>query len=361
MKIIWLLLIVGQLFSTTVSGIKHPIVLVHGLFGFSGELPFERSYWGTWPSFLRKHGRTVYIATLSAAHSSEFRGEQLYEKLQEWGYDKYHLVGHSQGGKDIFYVLAKYPNVVASVSTIGTPHDGSKVANAIYNNIENLPLLSSLVWKLGDLLACSIDLCSRHCHEITKSGTDLAHQALRLYTAPADLLSITKDALCTIGIKDIVDNAKKALPALADMTCKLGRHVCKSIGNAYGSMLKQDAKRALQSLTTQGAAEFNHLYSINEDFPIYSWGTYDAPRNGYFDPIGICMQISSWIFYGDEKNDGMVGLDSMKRGKWCGELSGAHHLVAAHNGLASFPEENVRWYRTMFLTLMENAQEIESH
>jgi triacylglycerol lipase len=54
---------------------KYPIVLVHGLFGFDSFLGLD--YFYGIPSALTRDGAKVYVAQVSAAHSTEVRGEQL--------------------------------------------------------------------------------------------------------------------------------------------------------------------------------------------------------------------------------------------------------------------------------------------
>jgi triacylglycerol lipase len=48
-----------------------------------------------------------------------------------YGHTKFNLVGHSQGGLVTRYVASVAPELVASVTTAGTPHQGSDVASAI--------------------------------------------------------------------------------------------------------------------------------------------------------------------------------------------------------------------------------------
>ena len=59
---------------------KYPIVLVHGLFGFDNIGPVE--YWYGIPSALRADGARVYVTQVSAANSTEVRGEQLLSQVQ---------------------------------------------------------------------------------------------------------------------------------------------------------------------------------------------------------------------------------------------------------------------------------------
>ncbi|GIX24704.1 MAG: lactonizing lipase [Caldimonas sp.] len=119
--------------ADTYTQTRYPIVLVHGLFGFDAVGPID--YWYGIPSALRAGGAKVYVTQQSAANASEVRGEQLLAELRRlkaaYGHQKFNLIGHSHGGHTIRYVAAVAPELVASVTTMGTPHLGSPVADAI--------------------------------------------------------------------------------------------------------------------------------------------------------------------------------------------------------------------------------------
>jgi triacylglycerol lipase len=119
--------------ADTYTQTKYPIVLVHGLLGFDALGPVQYFY-GV-PSDLRAGGAVVYTASVSQSNSTEVRGEQLLKELQtlkaKYGHAKFNLVGHSHGGNTIRYVAAVAPDLVASVTTMGTPHQGSKVADGL--------------------------------------------------------------------------------------------------------------------------------------------------------------------------------------------------------------------------------------
>jgi triacylglycerol lipase len=119
--------------ADTYTQTRHPIVLVHGLFGFDAVGPVN--YWYGIPSALRSGGAKVYVPQQSAANASEVRGEQLLAELRRlraaYGHQKFNLIGHSHGGHTVRYVAAVAPDLVASVTTMGTPHLGSPVADVI--------------------------------------------------------------------------------------------------------------------------------------------------------------------------------------------------------------------------------------
>jgi triacylglycerol lipase len=110
---------------------KYPIVLVHGLLGFDNIGPVE--YFYGIPSALRSGGAKVYTTSVSAANSTEVRGEQLLTQVKQiiaaTGSGKVNLIGHSHGGPTSRYVAAIRPDLVASVSSVAGVNKGSKVAD----------------------------------------------------------------------------------------------------------------------------------------------------------------------------------------------------------------------------------------
>ncbi|MDO9166653.1 MAG: triacylglycerol lipase [Rhodoferax sp.] len=112
---------------------RYPIVLVHGLFGFDNIGPVD--YWYGIPSALRADGAKVYVAQVSAANSTEMRGEQLLTQVKQilaaTGATKVNLIGHSHGGPTTRYVASVRPDLVASVTSVGGVNKGSAVADVI--------------------------------------------------------------------------------------------------------------------------------------------------------------------------------------------------------------------------------------
>jgi triacylglycerol lipase len=110
---------------------RYPIVLVHGLFGFDNIGPVE--YFYGIPSSLRSGGAQVYTVSVSAANSTEMRGEQLLAQVKQiiaaTGKGKVNLIGHSHGGPTSRYVASVRPDLVASVSSVAGVNQGSRVAD----------------------------------------------------------------------------------------------------------------------------------------------------------------------------------------------------------------------------------------
>jgi triacylglycerol lipase len=139
---------------------RHPIVLVHGMLGFDSLLGVY-DYWYGIPSALRSGGAKVYVGSVSAANSSTLRGEQLIRDLDHlralYGHARFNLIGHSHGGPTIRYVASVRPDLVASVTSVGSPHKGSKVADALDATLPPgsplRPLVAGFVDALGSFLA----------------------------------------------------------------------------------------------------------------------------------------------------------------------------------------------------------------
>jgi triacylglycerol lipase len=135
---------------------KYPIVLVHGLFGFDNIGPLE--YWYGIPSALRSGGAKVYVTSVSAANSTEVRGEQLLSQVKQiiaaTGSGKVNLIGHSHGGPTSRYVASVRPDLIASVTSVGGVNKGSKVADILIGVAPNV------TFEIGNALAGFLSLIS---------------------------------------------------------------------------------------------------------------------------------------------------------------------------------------------------------
>lgn len=116
---------------------RNPIVLVHGFAGTESYLKVY-DYWFGFKDVLDKNGAKYYVANLSGFNSEEGsngRGQQLIDFLEsikmKTGARRFNLVGHSQGGLTSRYVAALRPDLVASITTIATPHRGTAFAEIV--------------------------------------------------------------------------------------------------------------------------------------------------------------------------------------------------------------------------------------
>lgn len=142
---------------------QHPIVLVHGLLGFDSLFGLY-DYFYQIPGELSDDGATVYVVNVSSSNFSEVRGEQLIEELETlsalYGHQQFNLIGHSHGGPTIRYVASVRPDLVASITSVGSPHTGSAVADGIRAAVEPGSGLEALVAGLVDGLSVMIEFLS---------------------------------------------------------------------------------------------------------------------------------------------------------------------------------------------------------
>lgn len=133
---------------------ENPIVLAHGFMGFESILGLI-DYWPGIVDRLEGGGTTVYVAQVSTMNSSEARGEQLIAQIENFcainGCSKVNIIGHSQGGLDARYVASVRPDLVASITTVGSPHgDGIGAAFGAGDANETVTTLMS---AMADLIS----------------------------------------------------------------------------------------------------------------------------------------------------------------------------------------------------------------
>ena len=132
-------LVDSQYFTSSYTNTQYPVVMAHGLGGFTTLFGVLDYFYGI-PEDLMKGGSQVYTTKTSAVNNSEVRGEQLLQQVKTIaaisGKSKVNLFGHSQGGIDIRYVAGVAPRYVASVTAVSSPEQGSKTADFVKNTLE---------------------------------------------------------------------------------------------------------------------------------------------------------------------------------------------------------------------------------
>lgn len=120
--------------GTTSTG-PYPIVLAHGFFGFESfaGAGFADYFWGVRDDLASIGETEVFTPAVDPFNDSTTRGLQLLEAVEavlaETGAEKVNIIGHSQGGLDARVVAHLRPDLVASVTTVATPHYGSPIAD----------------------------------------------------------------------------------------------------------------------------------------------------------------------------------------------------------------------------------------
>lgn len=131
----------SQRAESQICATKYPILLVHGM-GFRDWKYFN--YWGRIPKELIKNGAKIYYGHQEACATIDTNSQLIKNKIleikAETGCEKVNIIAHSKGGLDSRYAITKLgmADSVASLTTVGTPHRGSQVAeeaNAIPDSI----------------------------------------------------------------------------------------------------------------------------------------------------------------------------------------------------------------------------------
>ncbi|WP_417546591.1 lipase family alpha/beta hydrolase [Marinobacter sp.] len=275
---------------STYADTRYPVVLVHGMFGFDSIIGVD--YWYGIAEDLRKNGADVYTAQVPALDSTIARGEALLPQIQAIAavHGKVNLIGHSHGGPTARYISTVRPDLVASVTSVGSPHAGSPVADLIYNS-------------------------------------------------PAEGLAVT------LG---------NALGGLIDVLS----------GGGYN----QDVRSSLQSLTSQGSAEFNNFapagmpitacgegaYSAN-GIRFYSWGGTGVLTNVL--DLSDALLGTTRLAFGFSQNDGLVGRCSNHFGKVIRDNYFMNHLDEVNQllGLHSLFETDPKAVYKLHANRLKNA------
>jgi triacylglycerol lipase len=156
---------------------EHPIVLAHGWMAVDAfSLPGVRQeYFRGVREHLRAHGHRVYVSRVSPLAGVRRRAEQLAEQLAKIDADKVNIIAHSMGGLDARYAISRFglAGRVASLTTIGTPHRGTPLADASLV-LRDLPLLQrALRSQLGLDLDALHDLTTAQMAEFNEAVPDM--------------------------------------------------------------------------------------------------------------------------------------------------------------------------------------------
>ena len=114
--------------------LKYPILLVHGM-GFRDNKLI--GYWGRIPKTLEEMGCDVHFGYQDSNADIETNGKHLEQRihqiLMETGAEKVNIIAHSKGGLDCRYAISTLGvgDKVASLTTISTPHHGSKTVDLL--------------------------------------------------------------------------------------------------------------------------------------------------------------------------------------------------------------------------------------
>lgn len=168
--------------SEQICKTKYPLLLVHGVFFRDSKYI---NYWGRIPKELEKNGATIFYGNHQSAASVEDSAAELTarikEIIKETGCEKVNIIAHSKGGLDCRCAIndPAVAELVASLTTINTPHRGcmfadyllSKIPSGVKNTVATT--YNSTLKKFGDpnpdFLAAVNDLTAASCEEFDHS------------------------------------------------------------------------------------------------------------------------------------------------------------------------------------------------
>ncbi len=262
---------------------RYPIVLAHGL-GGARKIAGVVDYWYGITDDLKSTGAQVFVTQVSAANSSEARGEQLLQQIQQilamTGAAKVNLVGHSQGGFDVRYVMGVRPDLIASLTTVAGPHLGADLADVIAANITPNGFSGALLERFGNALGSLVAM-----------------------------------------LADIPDAPQDALGAL------------RTLSAAGASEFNRRFPAGL------AAARCGATPVTNGTIPLFSWTGASVRTNSldFFDPV---LALSTDVY--SEPNDGLVGRCSSHFGQVLRDDYQMNHLDEINQffGLTSIFEVN---------------------
>lgn len=130
---------------------KYPIVLVHG----TGLRDYKHfNYWGRIPKALERNGAEIFYCYQDAWGSIEKNAQtdknSILLALKKSGAEKVNLIAHSKGGLEARYMIHELgmEAYIASLTTISTPHHGSKTMDLFYSALTFLYKIAAVFVNL---------------------------------------------------------------------------------------------------------------------------------------------------------------------------------------------------------------------
>ena len=168
---------------------KHPIILAHGIARFDvllellkeklklpdTELGERFHYFKGIKPYLELHGYKVFHPNQDFSGSVDLRSRQLKQRAEEvlsqTGAAKVHIIAHSMGGLDARHMIVDLgmADKVASLTTIGTPHRGTVLADHVLSH--GGVLLMDVLKRVTNVDGF-VDLTITKCEEFNRRAED---------------------------------------------------------------------------------------------------------------------------------------------------------------------------------------------
>jgi triacylglycerol lipase len=241
---------------------RHPLVLAHGWGGIDriGPFPLGYSYFRGIPASLRSAGHTVYIARVPPTASIELRAAALAQQVRALD-TRVNIIAHSMGGLDARLALARYgiADRVASLTTIGTPHHGTPLADMALA-LGEWRRTRGVLDRMGLNIDGVYDVSTKRMREFNRRVPDAPHVHYGSVIAAVDLDGGGVHAMLSVGHSYLLRKAGPndgIVPALsqlwgepidevdADHWAQIGWFGRFDVANFYVRLADQLAERAL--------------------------------------------------------------------------------------------------------------------
>jgi triacylglycerol lipase len=147
---------------------RHPVVFCHGMLAFSMlkmAIPENHNCFSVLRQPLRDRGYRVFFPQVPPTSGVAERAAQLREQILRWTDEPVNLIAHSMGGLDARYMTSRLDMAdhVVTLTTVGTPHHGSYLADWFLTNYrKRVPLLLALEafgFNVDGFKACRPAVC----------------------------------------------------------------------------------------------------------------------------------------------------------------------------------------------------------
>jgi len=154
---------------------RYPLVFAHGYFGFDaiGAMQLRGEYFRGVRGRLEALGHQVHVTRVATAAGVKRRATELAEQILRLPFDRVNIIAHSMGGVDARYAISKLGlgARVASLTTVGTPHRGTPIADAAAR-LGELQRLRRMLDKMGANIDGLYDLTTTRMEEFNAIVTD---------------------------------------------------------------------------------------------------------------------------------------------------------------------------------------------
>jgi triacylglycerol lipase len=129
---------------------RFPLVFCHGMLACSTihmSRPDDHNYFSVLREFLRARGFRTLFPLVAPTGGIKTRAKEMREQIRRWTDGPVNIIAHSMGGLDARYLITHLDMAdrVRSLTTIGTPHRGTSLADwFIANYRHRVPLLLAM-------------------------------------------------------------------------------------------------------------------------------------------------------------------------------------------------------------------------